>query len=540
MPRPIVLTILDGWGYRPETHGNAIALARKPVYDGLLRDFPNTLLRASDHFVGLPDGQMGNSEVGHLNLGAGRIVRMDVTRIDTAIADGSFFTDPTLLAAIGKAQEKNSALHIVGLVSDGGVHSHQRHLYALLKLAAQQKLTRVFVHAFMDGRDTMPTSGLGYLEALEQQFRAIGVGDLASVSGRYFAMDRDLRWEKERQAFDAIVTGRPEGGTYTDALARMKELYNSGTTDEFIPPFTVVDGAGQAVGPIRDNDVVINFNYRADRARQITRVLARNVANNKGGLTANNGLDLPKAEELDAEIPRAQAPKDVHYVCMTQYDKNFALPIVIPPESMDNLLAHLMAQANLRNLRVAETEKYAHVTYFFNGGIEKPFAGEDRALVPSQKVATYDLAPEMSAAGIADAVVKAINDTAFDIVIVNFANADMVGHSGKLEPTVKAVETVDRELARIYREVKQRGGALLVTADHGNAELMIDPVSGGPHTAHTTNPVPFILITDAPNGTVSLRSGGSLRDISPTILSLLNLGQPKDMTGGDLRVVAGS
>jgi 2,3-bisphosphoglycerate-independent phosphoglycerate mutase len=538
MPRPIVLTILDGWGYRPETHGNAIALARKPVYDGLLRDFPNTLLRASDHFVGLPDGQMGNSEVGHLNLGAGRIVRMDVTRIDTAIEDGSFFTDPTLLAAIAKAQEKNSALHIIGLVSDGGVHSHQRHLYALLKLAAQQKLSRVFVHAFMDGRDTMPTSGLGYLEALEQQFRAIGVGKLASVSGRYYAMDRDLRWEKERQAFEAIVTGRPEGGTYTDALARMKELYNSGTTDEFIPPFTVVDAAGNAVGPIRDNDVVINFNYRADRARQITRVLARNVGNNKGGLTANGGLDLPRAAELDLEIPRVQAPKDIHYVCMTQYDRNFTLPVVIPPESMDNLLAHLMAQANLRNLRVAETEKYAHITYFFNGGIEKPFAGEDRALVPSQKVATYDLAPEMSAAGIADAVVKAINDTAFDIVIVNFANADMVGHSGRLEPTVKAVETVDRELGRIYREVKQRGGALLVTADHGNAELMTDPATGGPHTAHTTNPVPFILITDAPSGTTTLRSGGSLRDISPTILSLLNLGRPKDMTGGDLRMVA--
>jgi 2,3-bisphosphoglycerate-independent phosphoglycerate mutase len=538
MPRPIVLTILDGWGYRPETHGNAIALARKPVYDGLLRDFPNTLLRASDHFVGLPDGQMGNSEVGHLNLGAGRIVRMDVTRIDTAIEDGSFFTDPTLLAAIAKAQEKNSALHIIGLVSDGGVHSHQRHLYALLKLAAQQKLSRVFVHAFMDGRDTMPTSGLGYLEALEQQFRAIGVGKLASVSGRYYAMDRDLRWEKERQAFEAIVTGRPEGGTYTDALARMKELYNSGTTDEFIPPFTVVDAAGNAVGPIRDNDVVINFNYRADRARQITRVLARNVGNNKGGLTANGGLDLPRAAELDLEIPRVQAPKDIHYVCMTQYDRNFTLPVVIPPESMDNLLAHLMAQANLRNLRVAETEKYAHITYFFNGGIEKPFAGEDRALVPSQKVATYDLAPEMSAAGIADAVVKAINDTAFDIVIVNFANADMVGHSGRLEPTVKAVETVDRELGRIYREVKQRGGALLFTADHGNAELMIDPATGGPHTAHTTNPVPFILITDAPSGTTTLRSGGSLRDISPTILSLLNLGRPKDMTGGDLRMVA--
>ena len=540
MPRPIVLTILDGWGYRPETHGNAIALARKPVYDGLLRDFPNTLLRASDHFVGLPDGQMGNSEVGHLNLGAGRIVRMDVTRIDTAIEDGSFFSDPTLLAAVKAAQEKNSALHLIGLVSDGGVHSHQRHLYALLKLAAQHKLSRVFVHAFMDGRDTMPTSGLGYLEALQQQMREIGVGQLASVSGRYYAMDRDLRWEKERQAFDALVTGHPEGGTYSDALARVKDLYNSGTTDEFIPPFTVFGDAGYAVAPIRDNDVVINFNYRADRARQITRVLARNVPNTKGGLTANCGLDLPKAAELDLEIPRELVPKNIQYVCMTQYDKNFTLPIVIPPEPMDNLLAHQMAQANLRNLRVAETEKYAHVTYFFNGGIEKPFAGEDRALVASQKVATYDLAPEMSAAGIADAVVKAINDTAFDIVIVNFANADMVGHSGKLEPTVKAVETVDRELGRIYREVKQKGGALLVTADHGNAELMIDPVTGGPHTAHTTNPVPFILVTDAPTGTVSLRAGGSLRDISPTILSLLNLGQPKDMTGGDLRVLAGA
>jgi 2,3-bisphosphoglycerate-independent phosphoglycerate mutase len=533
MAKPIVLTILDGWGYRPETNGNAIALARKPVYDGLLRDFPNTLIRASDHFVGLPDGQMGNSEVGHLNLGAGRIVRMDVTRIDVAVADGTFFTDPTLMAAIKAAQANDSALHIIGLLSDGGVHSHQRHLYALLKLAAQNDLTRVFVHAFMDGRDTSPTGGVGYIEKLQQQFREIGVGQIASVSGRYYAMDRDLRWEKERQAFDALVTGHPQGGAYTDPLERVTELYNSGITDEFIPPFTVVDALGHAVGPIRDRDVVINFNYRADRARQITRVLARNSR-----LTAKDGLDLPKAEELDAEIPRNLVPKNIHYVCMTQYDKSFTLPIVIPPESMDNLLAHLMAQANLRNLRVAETEKYAHVTYFFNGGIEKPFDGEDRVLVPSQKVATYDLAPEMSAAGIADAVVKAVNDTAFDVIIVNFANADMVGHSGKVEPTVRAVETVDRELGRIYKAVKQRGGALLVTADHGNAEMLIDPVTGGPHTAHTTNPVPFIYITDAPNGTTSLRSGGSLRDISPTILSLLHLEQPKDMTGESLRLSA--
>ena len=531
---PVVLTILDGWGYRPETHGNAIALARKPTYDKLLAQFPNTLLRASDHFVGLPDGQMGNSEVGHLNLGAGRVVRMDMTRIDAAILDGSFFADPTLVQAITLAAERGTALHLIGLLSDGGVHSHQRHLYALLRLAAQHRLPRVFIHAFMDGRDTMPTSGISYLEALEQQMRDIGVGQIASVSGRYFAMDRDLRWEKERQAFDAIVTGNPAGGHYADPLARIRDLYTSGITDEFVPPFTVTDPAGAPVGPMRSNDVCICFNYRADRVRQITRVLARNIAL-PGGLTKDNANDLPKALELDVEIPRSQVPDNLHYVCMTQYDKNFRLPVVIPPESMDNLLANLMAQANLRNLRVAETEKYAHVTYFFNGGIEKPFPGEDRALVPSQKVATYDLAPEMSAAGIADAVIKAVNDTAFDVIIVNFANADMVGHSGKIEPTIRAVETVDTELGRIYTAIKQRGGSLLVTADHGNAELLIDPLTGGPHTAHTTNPVPFLYVTDQDTN-VRLRDGGSLRDISPTILSLLHLDQPKDMTGEDLVV----
>ena len=529
MARPIVLTILDGWGYRAETHANAIALARKPVYDKLLAEYPNTLLRASEHFVGLPEGQMGNSEVGHLNLGAGRIVRMDMTRIDTAIMTGDFYSDPTLVRAMELAAQKGRALHLLGLLSDGGVHSHQRHLNALLRMAAQHKLTRVFVHAFMDGRDTLPTGGVGYLKELQQHFAEYGVGRLASVSGRYFAMDRDLRWEKERQAFDAIVTGAPAGGVYADAISRVKECYSNGVTDEFVPPFTCVDPDGKAVAPVRDHDVCICFNYRADRVRQITRVIARN-----SGLTPNGGAELPKAAELDAEIPRAQAPDGLHYVCMTQYDKNFKLPIVIPAESMDNLLANLMAQANLRNLRVAETEKYAHVTYFFNGGIEKPFGGEDRELVPSQKVATYDLAPEMSAAGIADAVVKAVSDTAFDVIIVNFANADMVGHSGKIEPTIRAVETVDRELGRIYQAVKQYGGSLLVTADHGNAEMLIDPATGGPHTAHTTNPVPFLLVTDEKNAAV--RDGGSLRDLSPTILSLLNMEQPQDMTGGDLRI----
>ena len=530
MPKPIVLTILDGWGYRAETHGNAIALARKPTYDHLLREYPNTLIRASEHFVGLPDGQMGNSEVGHLNLGAGRIVRMDMTRIDTAIADGGFFTDPTLVRACELAAQKGRALHLIGLLSDGGVHSHQRHLYALLKLAKHQKLTHVYVHAFMDGRDTMPTSGLGHLEALEKQFREIGIGELASVSGRYYAMDRDLRWEKEKQAFDAMVTGHPEGGTYHEPLERVRELYNNEITDEFIPPFTCTNPEGHPIGPIRDHDVVINFNYRADRVRQITRVLARN-----SGLSHNGGIDLPKAAELDAEIPRNLVPSHLHYVCMTQYNKDFSLPIVIPAESMDNLLANVMSQANLRNLRVAETEKYAHVTYFFNGGIEKPFPGEDRALIPSQKVATYDLAPEMSAAGIADAVIKAVNDTAFDVIIVNFANADMVGHSGKLEPTIRAVETVDTQLGRIYQAIKQRGGSLLVTADHGNAEMLIDPATGGPHTAHTTNPVPFILVSDTPHHPHRiLTPHGTLRDISPTMLTLLGLDKPNEMTGADL------
>jgi len=526
--KPVVLTILDGWGYRPQTESNAIALARKPNYDKLLREYPSTLLHASDHFVGLPDGQMGNSEVGHLNIGAGRVVHMDITRIDSLIASGEIFSHPVVTEAMEKARK--TQLHFFGLLSDGGVHSHQRHLYALLEAAKRMGVERVFVHAFMDGRDTLPTSGAGYLEALQQKLREFG-GKLASVSGRYYAMDRDRRWEREKLAYDAMVHGRAEGGAYHDAVARVKESYNNGVTDEFIIPFVVTDEHGHPNGVIRDEDVCIMFNFRADRARQITRVLAR-----ESGLSAEGGRGLIAWEELDATIPRNEIPKNLHYVTMTQYDKNFSLPMIILPESMDNLLANMMAQANLRNLRVAETEKYAHVTYFFNGGIEKPFPGEDRILIPSQKVATYDLAPEMSAEGIADTVINAVNDTAFDVVVVNFANADMVGHSGQIPPTVKAVETVDACLGRIYQAMKQRGtGAWLITADHGNAEMLIDPVTGGPHTAHTTNPVPFIYISeDAPQ--YSLKPGGSLRDISPTMLSLLGLPLPQEMTGGDLRV----
>jgi 2,3-bisphosphoglycerate-independent phosphoglycerate mutase len=528
--RPLLLTILDGWGFRAETANNAIALARKPTYDKLLREYPNTLIRASEHFVGLPDGQMGNSEVGHLNIGAGRIVQMDITRIDALIAAGEFGKVPTIMQAMKKAREGGRQLHLFGLVSDGGVHSHQEHLYALLRIARENGVERVFVHAFLDGRDTLPTSGAGYVAKLEQKMREYGVGKVATINGRYYAMDRDKRWERERKAFDAMVTGKAEGGAYPAAVARIKECYNSGITDEFLIPFVVSDAAGKPVGQIRDEDVCINFNFRADRARQITRVLAR-----ESGLNKRSGRDLEGWESLDETIPRSEIPKNLHYVCMTQYDKLYELPLIIPPESMDNILANVLSAHHLRNLRVAETEKFAHVTYFFNGGIETPFPGEDRALIPSLKVATYDLAPEMRAEGIGDTVVKAVGDTAFDLIVVNFANADMVGHSGRLEPTIKACEFVDAQLERIYKAIREKNGGWLITADHGNAELMVDPVSGGPHTAHTTNPVPMIYVSEEASH-YRLRNDGSLRDISPTLLNLLELGLPKEMTGGDLRL----
>ncbi len=532
--RPLVLAILDGWGYRAEQQHNAIAQARKPVYDRLLAEYPNTLLHASDHFVGLPDGQMGNSEVGHLNIGAGRVVEMDMTRIDAMVAAGTLGRAPAVEAAFRHASEHGRALHLLGLLSDGGVHSHQNHLYALLRAAREYGLTRVFVHAFMDGRDTLPTSGAGYLRRLLSVMDEIGVGRLASVSGRYYAMDRDMRWEREKKAFDALVSGVAEGGAYPDAVARVEQCYHNGVTDEFLVPFVVTDQDGVANGApsglIQQGDACILFNYRADRARQITRVLARN-----SGLTVDDGRELPQIAQQDQAIARATIPPGLFFVTMTQYDKHFALPRVIEPQSMDNLLANLLAQANLRNLRIAETEKYAHVTYFFNGGIEKPFAGEDRLLVPSQKVATYDLAPEMSAAGIADAVIGAIEDTAFELVVVNFANADMVAHSGQMAPTIRGVETVDAQLGRIYGSLRQRGGSMLITADHGNAEMMVDPLGGGPHTSHTNNPVPCILVSEDA-GRVTLRDGGSLRDLSPTILGLLHMGQPQQMSGRDLRV----
>ncbi|HLH04747.1 MAG TPA: 2,3-bisphosphoglycerate-independent phosphoglycerate mutase [Bryobacteraceae bacterium] len=508
MGKPLVLTILDGWGYSPATEGNAIALARKPTYDHLLASYPNTLVHTSGPYVGLPEGQMGNSEVGHMNIGAGRVVYMDVTRIDMQISSGEFFSNPVLLNALKKAE--GHRLHLLGLCSDGGVHAQLTHLYALLEMAKKHGLRDVFVHCFMDGRDTPPESGAGYIEQLEKKLRELGIGKIASVSGRYYAMDRDKRWERIERAFGAIVLGN--GAKFTSAVEAVRKSYERGVTDEFIEPVTIVDENGEPIGLIRDDDSIVMYNYRADRAREITMALT------------DRSLTQPS---------RSLVPKNLTYTMMTQYDKNFGLPFVLPPEHPDNILADVLERANWKNLRVAETEKYAHVTYFFNGGNEKPYAGEERELVASPKVATYDLQPQMSAPGITGKIVEAIEQGSFDLIVMNYANADMVGHSGKLEPTVRAVEAVDAGLGEIYQALKRTGGSWLVTADHGNAEMMIDPVTKGPHTYHTTNPVPLIYMS---NEQTALREGGALRDIAPTVLGILGIERPAQMRGDDLRL----
>ncbi len=512
-PKPIILTVLDGWGYRAETKGNAIALARKPNYDKLLAEFPNTLIHTSGPSVGLPEGQMGNSEVGHLNMGAGRVVLMDITRIDQAFSTGALFHHELLLGAMKRGRERQ--LHLMGLVSDGGVHSHIDHLFHLLLMAQQNKVERVFVHCFLDGRDTPPHSGIDYLRQLQQKMRELGVGKIASLVGRYYAMDRDNRWERVERAYRAVVHGEAERRS-ADPIDALRKSYEQGTTDEFVEPVVITTGSEATAKPlteIRDEDAVIFFNFRADRARQMTRAIAE------------PGFD---------KFADPARPKDLFFLAMSLYDKTFSwLRFLFGPEKLEHILAQVFAEIDFRNLRVAETEKYAHVTYFFNGGVEKPFTGEERILVPSPKVATYDLKPEMSAEGIADSVVQAIEKGSFDAVIMNFANADMVGHSGKLEAAIRAVEAVDSCLGRIYQALRPRGGAWIITADHGNAETMIDPVTGGPHTYHTTNPVPFILLDQ--DGPTKLKSGGALRDIAPTMLGILGIPQPKEMTGSDLR-----
>ena len=498
--RPVILTILDGWGYSPKLEGNAIAAARKPTYDSLLRDFPNTLIHTSGPYVGLPDGQMGNSEVGHLNIGAGRILFMEVTRIDRMISSGELFKDATLLAAMHHARGRH--LHLMGLLSDGGVHSMNTHLYALLEMAKREEVSEVFVHCFMDGRDTPPNSGADFIEQLQHKMRELGIGKIATVVGRYYAMDRDQRWDRIERAHTAMVDGIGEQAT--DPVAAVKRSYEKGVTDEFIEPIVMVDERNEPVGRIHPEDACLFFNYRADRGREMTKVLT-------------------EAADLN-----------LHFTTMTQYERTLQTHVVLQREHPTHILANVMAEMNWRNLRVAETEKYAHVTYFFNGGKETAFPGEEREMVPSPKVATYDLMPEMSARGITDVVTSAIEKRGFDIIIMNFANADMVGHSGKMEPTVKAVEVVDACMGEIYTALRHKGGRWIITADHGNAEMMIDPVTGGPHTYHTTNPVPFIVVDEARK---PLRQNGALQDVSPTLLGLFGFPQPKEMTGRDLHLL---
>jgi 2,3-bisphosphoglycerate-independent phosphoglycerate mutase len=515
-PKPIVLTVLDGWGYRAETRGNAIALARKPAYDQLIKNFPSTLIETSGPAVGLPDGQMGNSEVGHMNIGAGRVVHMDITKIDVLISSKQLEQVPLFQKAMERGRARQ--LHLLGLLSDGGVHSHIDHLFALLEMAKQQKVQNVFVHCFMDGRDTPPHSGRTFVEQLQQKMREIGLGKIATVVGRYYAMDRDNRWERIELAYRAVVHGEAETRS-SDPVAALNASYEAGVTDEFVKPVVITEGQGAAAKPVamvRDDDAVIFYNFRADRARQMTCALA--------------------APDFD-KFTDAKRPKNLLYVAMTQYDKNWPwLNAVIKPDKLEHILAQVFADLNYRNLRTAETEKYAHVTYFFNGGVEKPFHGEERILVPSPKVATYDLKPEMSAQGITDTVVKAIEKGDFDAIIMNYANADMVGHSGKLEAAIKAVEAVDAGLEQIFRTLQPRGGAWIITADHGNAETMIDPVTGGPHTYHTTNPVPLILVSE--NEKLRLKPGGALRDLAPTLLAVLGQNRPAEMTGNDLRILS--
>jgi 2,3-bisphosphoglycerate-independent phosphoglycerate mutase len=502
--RPLALVILDGWGVSESCSDNAACLARTPRLDALFRDYPSTRLGASGRDVGLPDGQMGNSEVGHLNIGSGRVVYQDLTRISKSIEDGDFFANPVLLDCLAKTRAAGGRLHLAGLLSDGGVHSHNTHLYALLELARRQGLGEVCVHALLDGRDTPPSSGAGYLRELEGKIDEIGAGRIASVIGRYYAMDRDNRWERVEKAWRAVVQG--EGERAASAAEAIRRSYAAGVTDEFVLPTVIGEPAG-----VRDGDGFVFFNFRSDRAREITRALTD---------PAFSGFARPRCPWLAA------------YVCMTEYDATFGLPVAFGPEELKNILGEVAARAGLKQLRIAETEKYAHVTFFFNGGSEVPFPGEERVLIPSPKeVATYDQQPAMSAPAVTDEVVARVASGAYDLLVVNYANPDMVGHTGVGPAAIAAMEAVDGCVGRVVDAVLAAGGSLLITSDHGNCEQMADEL-GGPHTAHTTNPVPLLLI-DPERRQASLRMG-ILADIAPTMLALLGLERPAEMTGRSL------
>jgi len=504
---PVVLVVLDGWGYRSGSAGNAIALASAPTWHKLWTSLPRTLLEASGPDVGLPEGQMGNSEVGHLNLGAGRIVPQDMVRITDSIRTGEFFAIPAFRDLAAKVNSRGATLHLFGLVGNGGVHALDRHILALLDLVERDGVRRVAIHAALDGRDTAPTSGLEFVRELLRDLRGRAV--VATVAGRYYMMDRDKRWPRTQLAFDAMMFGK--GTPITDPEAGVEAAYARGETDEFIKPLVMVDSAGGPVAPIRKGDGVICFNFRADRMRQMVRAWTQ--------------PDFDGFDRGGAPLP------DV--VTMTQYDDAFTVPVAFGPLVLNEILADVVSRSGLAMLRTAETEKYAHVTYFFNGGVERPYPGEDRRLVDSPKVATYDLQPEMSAPGVADLLCAAIEARRHDFILANFANGDMVGHTGLLPAAVRAVEAVDECLRRILAAADKARATVIVTADHGNCELMLDPDTGGPHTAHTSNPVPFLLLEEGFRG--ALRPGGSLRDVGPTVLGLLGLDKPSVMTGRDLR-----
>lgn len=506
--RPVVLVVIDGFGHRDATDGNAVAMASMPTWKGLWARAPRTLLDASGLAVGLPPGQMGNSEVGHLNLGAGRVVKQDLVRIDEAIADGTFFDKAAFVDLCTQVKRSGGTLHLLGLLGDGGVHAQQSHLDALLELAERQGVAKVAIHVLMDGRDTLPTSGYGYMERLLASARGRAV--VASLGGRYFGMDRDKRWERVKRWYDSVMGVAP---ATDDPLAAIRAAYERGETDEFISPMTVT-AHGAPVAPMRDGDAVIAFNYRSDRMRQMVRALTQ---------PDFAGFDVARRPRL-------------HLATMTSYDETFSFPVAFPPFSMARIVAEVVSETGMTMFRTAETEKYPHVTYFFNGGIEAPFAGEVRNLVPSPKVATYDLQPEMSAPGVTDVLVQAIASGEFDFTLCNYANADMVGHTGSIPAVIKALECVDSCLVRVVAAAERAGARLLITADHGNCEVMIDPETGGPHTAHTTNPVPLVVLD--PDGDRPLRGGGALCDVGPTILGLLGIEQPVEMTGRSLRLPA--
>lgn len=505
---PLVLVILDGWGLRETPAGNAIAGASTPNMDNCLENYPHTVISCSGEDVGLPGGQMGNSEVGHLNIGAGRVVYQELTRISKAVRDGDFYENDVLRQAVDHAHKNGSDLHLMGLLSDGGVHSHTEHLFALLELCRRYRLERVYVHCFLDGRDVPPDNAAEYIRQLEGKIKSLNTGRIATVMGRYYAMDRDRRWDRTQRAYRALVAG--EGLKALSPEAAVRESYQRGETDEFVQPTVIEGGDGKPVATVKSGDAAIFFNFRPDRARQITRAFV---------------------DRDFSGFERGEALKNLYFVCMTQYDKTIEAPVAFRPQRLRNTLGEVLSAAGIKQLRLAETEKYAHVTFFFNGGVEPPYPGEERILIPSPKVATYDQKPEMSAPEVTEELVGQLKFDRYRVIIMNYANPDMVGHTGDMEAAVRAVETVDRCLGRVMSAVLEKNGVAVITADHGNAECMRDE-AGHPVTAHTTDPVPFILVGEQYKG-AGLRPG-RLEDVAPTILDLLGLGKPAEMTGSSL------